>query len=134
MNKQVGFTLVEILIAVAILSILMAIAVPSYNSYVMQSRRTDATVLLIQAAGEQQRYFTENNQFAPDMTTLGYGADDEPTENGHYTVASALTTNGFVLTATPQGAQISDTICGNLTINSVGVKGKSGSGTVADCW
>lgn len=127
--------MVELLIAMAIMGIIAAVAIPSYIGYVTDSRRTDAKALLLEAAGEQTRFFSENNSYAASMTAMGYGADSEPTENGHYNVSvSASTPSSYTLTATAVGDQAGDTECGNLTIDSVGVKRETGTGTVADCW
>ncbi|MBX2881160.1 MAG: type IV pilin protein [Granulosicoccus sp.] len=135
MNKNKGFTMVELLIVVAIMGIITAIAIPSYSGYVTESRRTDAKTLLLEAAGEQTRFFSENNSYAASMTAMGYSDNSEPTESGHYTVSvTASTASSFTLTATAVGDQTSDTECGNLTINSVGIKTESGTGTNADCW
>lgn len=135
MNKNHGFTMVELLIAVAIMGIIAAVAIPSYSGYLTESRRTDAKTLLLEAAGEQARFFSENNSYAASMTAMGYGADSEPTESGHYNVAvSAATATSFTLTATAAGDQANDAVCGNLSINSVGTKLESGTGTTADCW
>lgn len=125
----------ELMITVAIIGIIAAIAVPSYNGYVLQSRRTDAVALLMEVAGEQVRFFSENNAYATDMTTLGYANNAEPSENGHYTVSvTSTSSNVFTLTATPVGDQARDAVCANFTLDSIGTKNISGSGTRADCW
>ena len=128
-----GFTLIELLIAVAIVGILAAIALPSYSAYLQKTRRTDATVLLMEAAGEQVRHFSENNRYAGAMTALGYAADAAVTDEGHYTVStssSGAARSDFTLTATPVsgGVQAGDTACATLTITSTGAKGPVG------CW
>jgi len=133
-----AFTLVELLIVVAILGIVAAIAVPSYAGYLTQVRRSDATILLTEAAGEQVRYFSEFNAYTSDLRELGYAlADAVPSDEGHYTLSAAVDAadpSRFVLTATPVpgGLQAGDTDCGRFTINHNGVKGSSGTGE--GCW
>ena len=135
--RQVGFTLIEILIAVAIIGIIAAIAVPSYSQYLRDARRTDAITFLSEVAGEQVRYFSDNNQYATDMQELGYGsAATFVTPEGHYqvSVSNPGGTGRFLLTATPvaTGRQASDTECKAFTISDTGVRQNTGYNT--DCW
>ncbi len=132
-----GFTLIEVLIAVAIISIIAAIAVPSYTGFMIDTRRTDAIGFLSEVAGEQQRYFTENNQYAATMKELGYGdAATFNTPEGHYvvSVSNPGSTARFILTATPVtgGKQAGDTECLAFTISDTGARQSTGSDT--DCW
>jgi len=135
-----GFTLIEVMIVVAILGIIMAIGLPTYNSYIEKTRRADAIALLSEVAGEQQRFFTENNRFATTMTEMGYAAATEPSENGFYAVSVSGTSpdgSTYTLTAAPVAgeAQEGDTKCGSFTINSAGAKGlQNASETVDYCW
>ncbi|MGQ7845565.1 type IV pilin protein [Granulosicoccus sp. 3-233] len=132
-----GFTLIEVMITVAIIGIIAAIAVPSYSSYMIDARRTDAIAFLSEVAGEQQRYFTENNQYAADMKELGYGgAATYATPEGHY-VVSISNPGGvgrYLLTATPAtgGKQASDKECLAFTLSDTGARRSTGSNT--DCW
>ncbi len=132
-----GFTMIEVMIVVAIIGILAAIAVPSYSQYMVDSRRTDAITFLSEAAGEQVRYFSSNNQYADSMDELGYGTTATVlTPEGHYSVGVANPggRGKFVLTATPVvgGKQAGDTECASFTISDTGVKKNTGTNT--DCW
>ena len=130
-----GFTLIELMIVIMIVSILVSIAYPSYLNQMRSSRRAEGQTLLLEAQSKQERFFTENNTYANNMTAMGYGNNNEPTENGWYNVsvyASSATT--FTLSAAPQNDQAKDAECATLTINHLGVKGESGTGTAADCW
>ena len=132
-----GFTLIEVLIAVAIVGILAAIAIPSYSAYLTKTRRTDATVFLVEAAGEQVRFRSERNEYADDLEELGYESAVMTTPEGHYTVSvdpDATGTNAFELVATPVpgGVQEGDVECGSFRITSTGRRYTStGAG---DCW
>ncbi|MBX2879894.1 MAG: type IV pilin protein [Granulosicoccus sp.] len=131
-----GFTLIEVLIVVAILSIVAAVALPSFSQYMTDSRRTDAIAFLTEIAGEQQRYFSEFNQYATDLTELNYPTASMVSPEGYYTVS--ITNPGgnlrYVITATPVtgGKQQGDTECANFVINSTGAK--TNTGTKPNCW
>ncbi len=137
MKIKNGFTLIEVLIVVAILGIIAAVAIPSYSSYITKTRRAEAMALLTEVAGEQERYFSENNSYAAALTEIGYPADAIDSEAGSYSVSiTAQTATSFTLTAARVAGkpQERDDECGDLTINSIGTKGITGSGSVADCW
>ena len=135
-----GFTLVELMITVAILAIIMAIAYPTYTRQVMKAHRGTGQSKLLEVMQAQERYFTTNNSYTNDLTDLGYGSVGAvPSDGGWYTLAAAACAAStlsqcVVLTATPQNSQTNDTTCGNLTLSSRGQKGISGTGSVQDCW
>jgi type IV pilus assembly protein PilE len=136
--KTRGFTLIEILITVAIVGILAAIALPSYSAQVQKSRRADAKAALLTAAVQLQRYYTERNTFA--TATLGApptGVYPATSEKGYYALslpAAALTATSYTLRAAPVGPQADDP-CGTFTYTDQGTKGTSG-GTLSwqECW
>ena len=137
-KRTSGFSLIELLIVVAILGIIAAIAVPSYLSYMTDTRRTDATSTLIEVAGEQFRYYSENNTYTDSMSDLGYGtADTALSKEGLYTISLvSASANSFVITATPVAgaAQASDTECTTFTLSSSNQKGSTGSISAQECW
>lgn len=142
MNK--GFTLIELMVVVAIAAILTMIALPSYQAYVLKSHRTAAINAILDLASREARYYTTNNAYTGSLTALGYSTDPMPITMGtggtaYYnlsvnsvTAASAGTPADFTLWAAPVSPQTNDT-CGTYTYTSLGIKGIS-SGTLADCW
>ncbi|QYK07098.1 type IV pilin protein [Shewanella zhangzhouensis] len=128
-SKKLGFTLIELMITVAIVAILAAIAYPSYVNYVTKSGRSEGVAAVMRVANLQEQYYIDNKAYATDMTKLGLGANPFLTEHGHYSVASAGT-GSYTITATAKGSQASrDSTCGTITLTSAGVTGPS-----AECW
>lgn len=125
-----GFTLIELMIVVAIVAILAAIAYPAYQDQVRKSRRAQAKADLVEYAALAERYFTINN------TYVGFALPTtrSPRETGSvqgYALTPATITSArtFTLIATPQGPQANDR-CGTLRLSNTGVK----SAAATDCW
>lgn len=143
-NGAAGFTLIELMIVVAIVALLSAIAYPNYTQYVLKSKRADGKALLNRIAGEQERFFTARGQYTNALTTPkpnGLGFASNASEKGCYTATIALGAGNlsYTLTATPAtsgscGNQSLDTKCGTLSINNLGVKGATGTDGPARCW
>ncbi len=135
-----GFTLIEVMIVVAIVGILAAIAYPSYQEYVMRSNRSEGMAMLNDAAARQERYFAQSNTYVTSNSDIGKlnmrssSASEITSDTGKYTlsVGSVASDGGYTLTAEQK---FGDTKCGNLTLNALGAKGRSGSGkSVEECW
>ncbi len=125
-----GFTLMELMIVVAVIGILAGIAFPQYTAYGERARRSEGRSALLNAAALEERYYSDNNQFAA-LATVGISTSSE---NGHYTLSLSLddTNNqSFTLTGTPTGP---DSKCSTLTFTNAGAKGFTGPGTMSDCW
>lgn len=140
-----GFTLIELMIVVAAIAILTTIALPSYQSYVIKSRRTDAKNGLLDLASREERYFSVNNTYTTDLSLLGYGVAANTTSvainasgQSYYTLnATAATATTYTATAVPTGAQAADTTCATYQIDQLGTQ-TNWSGTTqitgTGCW
>lgn len=127
--RVTGFTLIELMITVAIVAILAAVAYPSYTEYVRRSHRADAAAALTSAAQVMERQYTTSNPQRYPMSVSGMNTSK-------YAIAvSARTDNSFELQAAPI-APWTDAACGVLTLTNVGVQGKgvSGTSTATKCW
>jgi type IV pilus assembly protein PilE len=142
-----GFTLVELLIVVAIVSILAAVALPSFQDQIRRSQRTEGKTALLRAAQLLERNYTVNNTYVTDLGPLhglGVGAAVFSGENpalatGNYRITATnqpcgQITQCFTLRATRNGT-FTDPRCGDLTLTSTGVRGTvNGTETVERCW
>jgi len=144
-GAQRGLSLIELMVVVAIVAIISAFAYPSYERYVIKTKRSIAQNALLQIADRQQQFFMDNKRFAADLTDLGFGANPHVVDDdGNATVAgdskavyslslSNVTATTWTLTAAPLQGQLSrDTYCGSLSITQAGTKGKSGA--YDKCW
>lgn len=131
--KQSGFSLIELIIALAIIGILVVIAYPSYKTHLEQARRSDGQTALLDLANRLDHYFSENNHYTG-ATLAELGVSTRSTE-GYYTLAiTSLEDNAFRVEAIPIGAQQKDA-CGTLSWNQLGERGFSGTKTeLKDCW
>ncbi|HQU16865.1 MAG: hypothetical protein B7Z66_11820 [Chromatiales bacterium 21-64-14] len=148
-RPNAGFTLIELMITIVIIAILVAIGYPSYRSWVVTSRRSDAHTLLTQAASDEERFYTLYNSYAPNVgapsctfgQACGLPPADAQSPEGYYTLAvapmaGATISTSYLLTATPtsKGNQNLDTQCTTLTLDSTNQKGSTGTGSVQKCW
>ncbi|RTR39092.1 type IV pilin protein [Shewanella canadensis] len=129
MENIKGFTLIEVMITVAIVGILAAIAYPSYIDYVIKSGRSEGVAAVLRVANLQEQYYMDNRAYATDMTKLGLGATAYKSEHGYYEVTSSGTSS-FTITAKAIGTQASrDSTCKTITLTDTGVKGPN-----TECW
>lgn len=125
MKQNAGFTLIELMIVVAIIAVLLTIAYPGYQTQVMKSNRSEGQAAIQAAADMQEKYYLQNRTYAPDVPTLGVNGT---TDNNFYTITLVGNANGYTITATAAGPQVNDTGCTVLTMNDAGQK------LPAVCW
>lgn len=135
-----GFTLVEMVIVVLIISVLAAIAYPAYQNHVIKTRREAAKGCLLEMQQFMERYYTTNLRYDQPMGG-GAAVALPPCQAGtdvtnHYTLRlDAVTQRAYTLSATPRNLQlVKDTYCGILGINNAGNKTKTGTQSVDYCW
>jgi type IV pilus assembly protein PilE len=135
MNGTRGFTLLELMMVVAIVGILFAIALPSYTSYTQRSHRADGQSMLVDISAREERFLAQNNTYTTLITAGGLNLGTATSPEGYYNLAVAAgacgaIANCYVVTATATGPQAGDTDCTTITYSSTGVRG----GTTANCW
>lgn len=138
MSRQRGFTLIELIITVAIVALLAKVAYPAYTKYVARANRSAAVSLVMSLASRQEQYNLDARQYASSLSDLG--AAVIPAEVARfYTITLAADNTAapptYTITATPTGSQATlDAQCGTLSINQTGAKTVSGAGPVGSCW
>ncbi len=129
MNRQKpslgGFTLVELMIVVAIIAILSSIALPAYQNYIRESRRVDAQATLHDLQQRQEKHRISNPSYTTDLTALGF-----VNPSSYYDFSVALSGTGYTLSAKAKTGttQASDTGCTDMTLN------QNSTGAPATCW
>lgn len=130
-----GFTLVELMIALAVVGLLSAIAYPSYQAQVAKGRRTDAKQSLVELAQKMERWYTERGTYVG--ATLGAtGLFPTVSSGGYYAISiSAQTLDGFTIRASPQGSQVGDA-CASFLYNQLGEQlvSTDASLNAVKCW
>jgi type IV pilus assembly protein PilE len=136
-KKTAGFTLLELLIVVAVFSIIMSMSVAGYRQYITRANRVDATALLLRVAAAQERHYLEENTYTDDMVALGFpGA---LSERGYYALTVTPALSGLVVgyTATAKvvdgESQSDDMKCQELSINESGLR-SSAPEEPGTCW
>ena len=139
--SQVGFTMTEILIAMAIVGLLAAIALPAYQQSTRKANRADAKITMARLATLQERFFFQNNAYAEDFSEIVGGlslGDTVTSDEGHYEISLAMTGGGtgWIMTATALGGQGEDLVCESLIQSSLGAKTAldSNGDASTECW
>jgi len=123
-SKHIGFTLIELMIAIAIIGIIVAIALPSYRQFIIEANRRAAQAEMMDIANIEEQYLLANRSYG-DTAAIGYTLSTEVTENYSHVIAVGTAPHTFTITFTAIGSQASD---GNLTLDNTGAK------TPADKW
>ena len=130
-QAQKGFTLVEMVIALACVALLASLAWPSYQNLILRSQRAQARASLLQAAHWLERAAGANGSYP---LTNDVPASVLQIDGQRYKMSVTSTAQSYTLSATPVGTQTADT-CGTLTVNHLGVRSVQGaSQTAAQCW
>jgi type IV pilus assembly protein PilE len=132
-----GFTLIELMIVVAVATILAMIAIPSYQSQIRKSRRTEVKTALLDLAAREERYMSTNSAYSAAAADLGYTGFPVTLASGFYsidapvvTIATATVPASFTLTANVAGVQVADTQCAKFMLTNTGLQ----TATTATCW
>lgn len=138
-----GFTLIELMIAVAVVGILTSVAYPAYTSHVVKARRSAVQSFMYTAANQEEKAMLNSRAYFSAANTTQWTAASltVPAEVAGFYAVTAVADNAatpptYLITATPTGVQLSrDTLCGTLTLNQAGTKTKSGNAAaVSRCW
>ena len=129
-GAQQGFTLIEVVVVMAVVAILAAVAIPNYSEYVMRSHRSEAQSFISDVANRQSQFFLDRRSYAATVAALNMTVPAEVATR--YTVSIATVVGppaGFQVTATPMGPQATDR-CGLLTIDQAGTR----TAATTRCW
>lgn len=145
-----GFTLIGMMITIVIVAVMASIAMASYQSSIIKTKRKAAISTLMTLASEQEEYFVNNKGYATDLTDLGYtntGASGDPfyiNDNGNSSTStdgvykiifvSGATTRAYSLSAVPINSQTKDTQCATITLASSGAQSTTGTDTASNCF
>lgn len=121
-RSQGGFTLIELMMVVAIVGILLAVVLPAFQDQIIRGHRAAAKTEMLEISNRQQQFLLSDRAYAntATLTASGYGMPTEVSDHYDFAVTTgAGTVPSFLITFTPKGSQASD---GTLTLNSAGVK------------
>jgi type IV pilus assembly protein PilE len=136
---QNGFTLIELMIVVAIIGILASVAFPAYKAYVDRAKRSEGKAFLMELAARQERYYFDNNSYADHAKNLGYASDTPKSAEKNYSLADPIAvgptgsiTTSYVLKVNTVSPWKDDTCGSFLSLDSASDQ-KSDTGN-AICW
>ena len=134
MNTKVhAFTLIELVIVIAIIGIIAGIGVPNYLDYTRKARRSDAHITLLERQFELEMHYEDNQEYPSSLTSAQTNS-----KNGYYTISISTPSGAqsYTLSASATGTQANDLSCRTITITSTGVRSAldSGGSVSNDCW
>lgn len=146
--RQIGFTLIEMMIVLLIASIILTAAVPGYRQYVLRAGRVDATNALLRVAAAQEKFYLQNGVYAANSALAaappaGLGFTASQSDRGYYNLAITPSAGGFTVgytvsaTTEPAEKQKDDTDCTAFSLDQSGRRGANGgydAATVEKCW
>ena len=132
-NRSKGFTLIEIMITIAIIGVITAVAWPSYERYQEKGRRADGISALLQNSANLEKCFINHGAYNHARCNVSVPSPSSSTEN-YYTIAIVRAADTYTITATPKNAQAGDAECATLTVDQLGEKKSTGSATEKRCW
>lgn len=137
-KRSRGFTLIELMIVVAVIGILAAIAYPSYQEYVRSAKRADAQSALMQLSQFMERYYTTNGRYltaagAAPALPFSEAPRDGTAKAYDLSFSGTPTSSTYTLQAVPKNSMAGDD-CGTLTLAHTGAKGQAAGATSAKCW
>ncbi|MBU0745125.1 MAG: prepilin-type N-terminal cleavage/methylation domain-containing protein [Gammaproteobacteria bacterium] len=130
--KSYGFTLIELVLALTVISILGLISYPSYNEHLLRTRRVYMTMALLDLASSLEIYYASNHTY--DGATLEDLLSNRTQSKNHYCLELTTKDDLYTLKATPIGNQKKDLICQTLSLDQDGNKSASGNADIAKCW
>jgi len=138
-HRALGFTLIELMVALAILAIVVAVAIPSYTNFVINSNRSEAKVILNSTAQALERCYTRYSDYSDPNCPASDSANFPIESEGDWYQMDfsdqTIGTDTYTLTAVPQGSQATrDTECKNFELTHTGARNVTGSASVDDCW
>lgn len=133
-----GFTVTELMIAVAIVGVLVTVALPSYQEHLRKAKRSDARITLESLAAAQELYYFRNQKYAEkfsDLTKAEESVLTLPSDHGHYAITLTADDFSWSLSATPVAQQANDQQCAVFSLSHLGEHSAlDADGQRSACW
>jgi type IV pilus assembly protein PilE len=143
--RNKGFTLIELVVSVCIVALLLTLTLPSYQKQLRSTRRSLGSAELQEVLMRQEQYFLDRKRYANTLTALGFPASPYSidaqgnalpalTTDSIYLIELSLQQDAYTVHAIPQFGQAADSVCGTLSIDSMGTKRAAAGAAVRECW